>query len=175
MESQAQRLWLSLVVRPRYTRMDIVHFQLTNSELLRSTLRRRLLRQSFLARVALLLILGALLLTIGGQAELFGYFCLVSAVGLPFWRYVALQRFLQQNRRYTAPTSAEFDEAGITFSGADFRNHLAWSGFPSWRETPDYILLFVTANEQQAVTLPKRAFTPEQIQRFLSYVRRIGA
>jgi hypothetical protein len=154
--------------------MNTISFQMTLSEHLRTGFRRKILRPRFLGRLGLILGCGVFLAACGGAWSYVGTIFIAFAILLPIFLYRAIHRVITKFSWFTAPTTLTFGDAGIAVAAPDYRSELGWPKFRSWSQTSDYIFLFLD-DGNVAVTIPKRAFSAEQMQSFLSYVTRIGA
>jgi len=157
--------------------MNQVDYQMSLEESLRTGFRRKMLRSRFLIRLALLLLGGVLLMVASGGRGVFFYFGLF-AIGftllVPIRLNLVLRRILTKYPWLTAPTTLTFGESGIAVAAPDFRSELGWSHFRSWAQSDAYVFLFIDAGNA-AITIPKRAFSPDQLKTLLGYAARIGA
>jgi hypothetical protein len=154
--------------------VNTVTYQMQFEEVVRTGFRRKLLRPRFLTSIAIIFVVGVVLLIAGDSAVYVGIFCLAYAVFAPLQLYFAIQRLIRQCAWFTAPTTLGFSDAGVTVTAPDYHTEMAWSGFRSCSQTRDHFFLFLD-DGNSAVTIPKRAFSAEQLQRFLSYVTRFAA
>ena len=154
--------------------MNTVTYQMQFDEVVRTGFRRKLLRPRFLRSIAILLVIGVVLLVVGGRSAYVGMFCIAYAVLAPLTLYLAIQRLIRQCAWFTAHTTLGFSDAGVTMTTPGYRTEMAWSWFRSWSQTRDHLFLFLD-DGNSAVTIPKRAFSTEQLQSFLSYVTRLAA
>lgn len=163
------------LVNPNTPVMNSVDYQMSRGELLRSGFRRKVLRPRFLFTVAILLACGIFLLVASGGSGPFFYaaiFFLIYALLLPVNLYFVIHRFLTKFSWFTAPTTLTYGESGIAVAAPEYRSELGWSQFRSWSQSDDYLFLFLDGGNT-ALTIPKRAFNPEQFQTFLTYVARV--
>jgi hypothetical protein len=154
--------------------MNTVNYQMSFDELLRTCVRRKILRPRFLARLGIMLCCGIVLAICGGAWSYVGAIFIAFAILLPVFLYRAIRRLLTKYSWFTDPITLTFGDAGISVTATDFRSDLGWSRFRTWSQTDSYFFLFLDRGNV-AVTIPKRAFSVEQLQSFLSYVTRIGA
>lgn len=155
--------------------MNTVHYQLSRSELLFTGFRRKLLRPRFLIKLALSAACGIFLLSASNKDEIFFFVGLASiflAALAPLQLFLTLRRILTLYPWFTAPTHLKFSETGVAIVVPDYRAELGWSQFRSWSQSEHHMFLYIDAGDT-AVTIPKRAFNPDQLQALLSLVERI--
>jgi hypothetical protein len=155
--------------------MNSVNYQMSLGEHLRTGFRRKLLRPRFLAFVVTILGCGIFLLVAsGGSGPFFyaGIFFFIYALIVPVQLYFVLRRILTRFSWFTAPTTLTYSESGIAVAAPEYRSELGWSQFRSWSQSGGYLFLFLDGGNT-ALTIPKRAFSPEQFQTFLTYVARV--
>jgi hypothetical protein len=155
--------------------MNSVNYQMSLDEHLRTGFRRKMFRPRFMLFVASLVFCGAFLV-IGSSAKgpffYAGVVFLVYGALVPVQLYFVLRRFLTKFSWFTAPTTMTFGDSGLAITAPDYRSELGWSQFRSWSQSGDYLFLFLDGGNT-ALTIPKRAFGPEQLQNFMTYVSRL--
>jgi hypothetical protein len=152
---------------------NVVAFQMPAGEVIRTAFRRKVPRPRFLAAIAVVLVIGIALIAAKNSAMYFGLVCVAYAALAPLGLYLAVRRLVAQSPWLTAPITFGFGDSGITITAPDRRFEVAWSGFRSWSQTRDHMFLYIDAGNA-AVTIPRRAFSTEQLQRFMGYVTRIA-
>ena len=100
----------------------------------------------------------------------------VIAVNLPIAIFLSplywARRALNSSRAsFPLKNTLRFDKHGITIVGQLTRHELPWQTFVKWREDDNYFLLYQTF--LNAVIVPKRAFTQEQMADFRSCLNAI--
>jgi hypothetical protein len=155
--------------------MNKVDYQMSLGEHLRTGFRRKVLRPRFLLFVATIIGCGIFLVVAsGGSGPFFyaGIFFLMYGPLLPVQLYFALRRILTKFSWFTAPTTLTFGDSGLAIAAPDYRSELGWSQFRAWSQSGDYLFLFLDGGNT-AITIPKRAFSPDQLQAFMTYVTRV--
>jgi hypothetical protein len=155
--------------------VNTVHYQLSRSELLFTGFRRKLLRPRFLLKLALLAACGIFLLSASNKDEVFFFVGLASillAAIAPLQLFLVLRRIFTRYPWFTAPTTLTFSETGVAIVAPDYRSELDWSLFRSWSQSEHHMFLYIDDGDT-AVTIPKRAFNPDQLQALFSQVARI--
>jgi hypothetical protein len=149
--------------------MNSVNYQMSLAEHLRTGFRRKMLRPRFLAFVVTILGGGVFLLVAsGGSGPFFyaGLFLFIYALIVPVQLYLVLRRILTKFSWFTAPTTLTYSDSGIAVAAPEYRSELGWS------QSAGHSFLFLDGGTT-ALTIPKRAFNPDQLQTFLSYVARV--
>jgi hypothetical protein len=75
---------------------------------------------------------------------------------------------------FTAKTELSFGESGIVSIADGIMSERAWQSLKSWSQSKDYFFLH-TDNPGTAVTIPKRAFTKQQMELLLAEVKNINS
>lgn len=163
---------------------NTVTYQMRPGEVIRTAFRRRVSTPSFIANLAVPLTVGMVLVVVGnspaallakGKTPLyFGLFFVAYAVLAPLGLYLTIRRLVGKWPWLTAPTTFSFSDAGITIAAPGRRTELSWSAFRSWSQTRDHVFLYLDTSHS-AVTIPRRAFSAEQLQSLMSCLARISA
>jgi hypothetical protein len=93
---------------------------------------------------------------------------------LPIGAIGAYSRILRTIPDFTAPITMSFGDDGIVVQSSTQRSEMSWTAFSGWAETQDYYLLSYGGMAMETV-LPKRAFTQQQAEAFITYLKHIGA
>jgi hypothetical protein len=154
--------------------MATIEYQLTKSELVRTgTLRK--LRQARIIIGMCLLLLGAILFLMAGDSfRILGWFLLTYVLLSPLILMRAIHQQISANPVFTAKTKLSFGESGIVSIADGIKSERSWQSLKSWSQSKDHFFLH-TDNLGTAVTIPKRAFTEQQMELFLIEVKNINA
>ena|SRR5437868_1237524 len=152
--------------------MNTVEYQLTKRELvLTSTLRK--LRQVRIIIGMSLFLLGAIsFLVAGDPLRILGLFLLAYVLLFPFILMRAIHQQINANPVFTSKTELSFGESGIVSTAHGIKSERSWQSLKSWSQSKEYFFLH-TDNLGTAVTIPKRAFTNQQMELFLKEVKNI--
>jgi hypothetical protein len=152
--------------------LPTVKYQLTRDELVSSAFRRKVMRPRFLALLAILLLAGFAMLAMGDVLVYVGAFCIAYAFLAPLQLFLALDRFVKGTAWLTAPTTVDFDETGLTISAPGHRFQLAWPSFHSWWETERHVFVSPDQAGETAITIPKGAFAPRELEALYANLER---
>jgi hypothetical protein len=78
------------------------------------------------------------------------------------------RRAFQMTPQMLEPRSCLIDTEKTVITGQTFKSEFSWTGVQSVIETRNLVLLY--SSKTSAVILPKRAFAPEQLSAFKSWV-----
>jgi hypothetical protein len=152
--------------------MTTVEYQLTKRELvLTGTLRK--LRQVRIIIGMSLFLLGAILLLIAGDSlRILGWVLLAYVLLFPFIMMRAIHHQINANPVFTSKTKLSFGESGIVSTANGIKSERSWQSLRSWSQSKEHFFLH-TDKLGAAVTIPKRAFTNQQMEIFLYVVKNI--
>ena len=153
---------------------NIVNYQLSKKEIVTQAFLRRMLRLKKVLLYGIIILLGIALLFTGDRWWFIGWYFIVLPFLIAFFFYRSLGRLVNQHSELTEPHSIAFDENGVTVSSAHTQNQFSWKRIQRLTQNRDYYHLHLN-DMGGAVTLPKRAFTPEQTERFVSLAKLITA
>jgi hypothetical protein len=149
-----------------------VRYQLAQAEAVGAAFRRRMARPALWGFEALLVLVALGLALAGPSASAYAIIFLVIAVAQPFLMYAALSAAVGRVPWLTAPTTLEFDDAGIRMSMGDVANEMRWSVFARWTRTREHFFLYPGAGPN-AITIPLRAFDDATLADFTRHLERI--
>jgi len=89
----------------------------------------------------------------------------VSTARLNRW----LKRDFALNPGFARKSNARVDDGGLYLEGEDGNSYTKWLAFVKYQETPNLFLLYVGTRSLHAI--PKRAFSPEQLEEFRRIIR----
>ncbi len=150
----------------------VVHYQLTEREIVGQWFRLRLLQPGKIFLYASFFALGVAIVA-KDHRQVIGW----AFVAFPFLFallfYRSLCRVVKQNPAMTGPRSMSFDVDGVVFMSGANRNEYEWHDVQRFAESAEYYFLYLKGLGAVA-NVPKAAFTPEQREAFLSYARAIS-
>ena len=154
--------------------MTTIEYQLTKSELITTGTLRRLTRPRIMASVVLMF-LGAIVLIVGfgGLLHILGWFFLLFAILVPVGFMGAVYSVVNANPVETSKITMSFGDSGIIYEAKSVRAERSWDFFRSWSQSEKYFFL-QTDNIGSEITIPKRAFTQEQLQSFFEKLAHIS-
>jgi hypothetical protein len=140
-----------------------ITYQLARDEVVRTLWRRVASRPRYLQSVGLYAVLGVVLLLAGTELTYAGVLLLAYALARPLILWQVISRAVDRSSLFTDQRTVEFDAAGISASGPDWKTSLPWRHFKGWSEDRVNFYLEVGASGFASI-IPKRAMTAEQEQ-----------
>jgi hypothetical protein len=150
-----------------------VRYQLTSGEAVGTAFRRRMLGAPRLALNAFMLVVGVALVLAVPEGRIVGVALIVFVVATPILFYFAIARVISGTPWLTAPTTLEFDDAGVRLAAGDAHLALPWSAFRAWSRGREHIFLLF-GRTGAALTVPLRAFDGATLEEFTRHLERIG-
>jgi|HubBroStandDraft_6_1064221.scaffolds.fasta_scaffold138088_4 hypothetical protein len=80
------------------------------------------------------------------------------------------KRQFRNNPMAQSPITVDISEAGFRFHNAHADSNVAWSAYVGWEESKSVFVIM--PQPRIYVTIPKRAFTEEQVREFREILRR---
>lgn len=152
--------------------MTTVEYQLTKRELVLSGTLRKLRQMRIILGMIWFLLCALLLLMAGNPFRILGWFLLAYVLLIPLIMMRAIHQQISANPVFTSKTELSFGESGILSSADGIKSERSWQSLKSWSQSKDHFFLH-TDNLGTAVTIPKRAFTDQQLELFLAEVKKI--
>jgi hypothetical protein len=122
--------------------------------------------------MGLLLVSAISFLMAGDPLRIFGWFLLAYVLLFPLILMRAIQQQINANPVFVSETELSFGESGIVSIADGIKSERSWQSLKSWSQSKDHFFLH-TDNLGAAVTIPKRAFTNQQMELFLNEVKKI--
>jgi hypothetical protein len=152
--------------------MTTVEYQLTKRELVFTGTWRKLRQARIIMGMSLFLLGAILLLVAGGSFSILGWFLLAYALLFPLLLMRAIHQQINANPVLTSKTALSFGEFGIVSGANGIRSERSWQSLKSWSQSQEHFFLH-TDKLGTVVTIPKRAFTNQQMELFLTEVKNI--
>ena len=152
--------------------MTKVEFQLSKRELVLTGTLRKLRQVRIIVGMSLLLVGAILLLIAGGSFRIPGWFLLGYVLLFPFILMRAIHQQVNADPVFVSATEMSFSESGIVSVADGIKSERPWHTLKSWSQSKNHFFLY-TDNLGAAVTIPKRAFTNQQMDLFLNEVKKI--
>jgi len=152
----------------------MITYELSRGDLARTLWRRVASRPRYLRSIGLYAALGVVLLIAGSEFTYAGVLLLAYALVRPLILWQVISRAVDQSSLLTGERTVEFDAAGISASGSDWKTSLPWRHFKGWSEDRVNFYLEVGASGFASI-IPKRAMTAEQQQVIRSCLASIPA
>jgi hypothetical protein len=153
--------------------MTTVDYQLTKGELIRTGTLRKLGQLRTLIFIGILFIGAIILILLGGSLQILGWAFLVFAILTPFIFARAFQRYVSANPILTSKITVSFGDVGIISLADGYRSEREWRSLTGWSHSDKYFFLHVDTLGT-AITIPKSAFTKEQLEMFFDQLSNIG-
>jgi hypothetical protein len=145
--------------------MEPVKYQLSKCEFIVVTAIRFWCRKGIILAQMTLLVMAVACWFLEPPPNSFAIFLTVCFVFLPIASLRRLSILVKSNPGlFVSEVSLNADSNGIKVNSAVASSSLNWSAFKKWTENSKYI--FVLLGDFQALTIPKRAFTNEQLTEF---------
>jgi hypothetical protein len=107
------------------------------------------------------------------EARIVGIAFIAFVAATPVLFYFAIARVISGAPWLTAPTTLEFDDAGVRIAAGDVRTELPWYAFRAWSRGREHnIQLF--GRTGAPLTVPLRAFDAATLADFTRHLERIG-
>ncbi len=152
--------------------MTTVEYQLTKRELILTGTLRKLGRMRTLVFIGLILIGAILLILLGDSTSILGWFFLAFVILLPLLFMRAIQQQVNANPIFTSTITMEFGDFGIISVAEGYRSEREWRSLFGWSHSDKYFFLHVDTLGT-AITIPKRAFTEDQLELFFDQLSHI--
>ena len=152
--------------------MTTVEYQLTRRELVLTGTLRKLRQTRIIIGMSLFLAGAIAFLWAGDSYRILGWFILAYVLLFPLLLMRAILQQVNANPALTSRTKLSFGESGIISVGEGIKSERSWESLKSWSQSKEHLFLH-TDNLGTAVTIPKRAFTDQQMEMFLQEVKRI--
>ncbi len=141
----------------------VITYQPSRDELVRTIWRRVVSRPRFLQSIGLYAALALVLLSAGSEFTYAGALLLAYVLVRPLTVWQAVSRAVGGSALFTDQRTVEFDPAGISATGPDWKTSLPWRHYKGWSEDTLNFYLEVGASGFASI-IPKRAMTAEQQQ-----------
>lgn len=151
-----------------------ITYQLARGEVVRTLWRRVASRPRYLRSIGIYAALGVVLLIMGFEYMFAGVLLLAYALSRPLVLWQVISRAVDRSSLFTDQRTVEFDAAGISASGPDWKTSLPWRHFKGWSEDRVNFYLEVGATGFASI-VPKQAMTSEQQQLFRLCLASISA
>lgn len=153
--------------------MPTIQYQLTHNEVVGTAFRRRMARPSVWVFMGTLAVVALALALMGRPAiDAAPYFLGIAAV-FPFAMYFGLSTAISRAPWLTAPTTLEFDDAGVRMKMGDLGQEMPWRIFLRWSRSPEHLFLY-PGRGPNALTVPVHAFDGTTLEEFVRYLERMG-
>jgi hypothetical protein len=153
--------------------MTTVEYQLTKGEFVLTETLRKLRRLRTLLCIGILFIGGIIFILQGGSLQVLGWAFLIFAFLTPLMFGRAFQKVASANPILTSKITMSFGDAGIILLADGFRSEREWRRLTGWSQSDKYFFLHVDSLGT-AITIPKSAFTKEQLEVFCDQLSNIG-
>jgi hypothetical protein len=145
--------------------MELVKYQLSKREFIVVTALRFMCRRGFILAEFILLIMAITFWFRESSPNSFAIFLTVCLVFMPIFLFRRLNIIVKSNPGlFVSEVALSVDSDGIKVNSAITSSSLNWSVFKKWTENSKYIFLYL--GDFHAMTVPKRAFTNEQLIEF---------
>ncbi len=151
-----------------------ITYQLSRDEVIRTLWRRVVSRPRYVQSIGLYAALAFVLLIAGSEYTYAGVLLLAYALVRPLTLWRVISRAVDRSSLFTDRRTVQFDAAGISATGPDWKTSLPWRHFKGWSEDRVNFYLEVGASGFGSI-IPKRAMTTEQQQLLRSCLASIPA
>jgi hypothetical protein len=121
--------------------------------------------------MSLLLISVILFIGVDGSFRILAWFILAYLLLFPFILMGAMYKQVSANPVFTSRIKLSFGESGIISEGNGIKSERSWESLNSWSQSKEYFFLHID-KLGTALTIPRRAFTDQQMELFLNELKR---
>ena len=145
--------------------MEPVKYQLSKHEFVLATANRFLLRKKNIIAQTVLFMMAVIWWIMEIPPVEVAFIIILIPVFLPIFMFFRINKIVKSNPNlFVSEITLLADNNGIKSTSSVVSSALNWSAFKKWTETKKYIFIYLA--DFQAMTVPKRAFTNEQLMEF---------
>lgn len=152
--------------------MSTIEYQMTKRELIYAGIARTLKRRRIIIMLSLFLSGAIFLINIGGSFRGPGYFFLAYVLFYPLLLWRVFHRQIKANPAFISIIRFGFDEACFVSIAGGIKTERLWHSLKFWSQSKEHFFLEIDSLGT-ALTIPKRAFTNQQMNIFLDKLKNI--